>query len=74
MRGVDVGSDADALEMRDFGGGALFDGDVLAVGDGKVEGGDRGGDEKGDVFSLARTASGRCDLLRVAVGGDAVAR
>src|SRR6266487_2611434 len=74
MRGVDVGSDAHALEMGDFGGGALFDGDVLAVGDGKIEGGDGRGDVEGNVVLLGEDS----DLVSadfvggVAVGRDAV--
>src|SRR4029078_198716 len=40
MSGVDVGSDASILDVGDFFGGALFDGDVVAVGDGEIESGD----------------------------------
>jgi len=32
MRGVNIGSDAHALQMRNFGGGAFFNGDMFAVG------------------------------------------
>src|SRR5258708_27395621 len=52
MRGVDVGGDSNALEMCDFGGGTLLDGDVLAVGDGKIESGNRRGDVERDVVLL----------------------
>ena len=31
MRGVDVRRDAHALKVRDFGGGALLNGNVLAI-------------------------------------------
>src|SRR6266481_272199 len=74
MRGVDVGSDAHALEMGDFGGGALFDGDVLAVGDGKVEGGDGRGDVEGHVVFLGEDGDlvGADFVGGVAVGRDAV--
>jgi hypothetical protein len=34
MRSVNVRSNADALEMRDFGGGTLLDGNVISVRDG----------------------------------------
>src|SRR2546429_1254544 len=74
MRGVDVGSDAHALEMGDFGGGALFDGNVVAVGDGEIEGGNRRGDVKGDVVLLGKNSHlvGADFVGGVAVGGDAV--
>src|SRR2546427_7559294 len=74
VRGVDVGSDADTLEMGDFGGGALFDGNVVAVGDGEIEGGNRRGDVKGDVVLLGENGHlvGADFVGGVAVGGDAV--
>src|SRR5256884_3016988 len=74
MRGVDVGSDAHALEMGDFGGGALFDGNVVAVGDGEIEGGNRRGDVKGDVVLLGENGHlvGADFVGGIAVGGDAV--
>src|SRR6058998_875937 len=74
MRGVDVRGNAHALEMGDFGGGALFDGDVLAVGDRKIEGRDGRGDVEGNVVFLGEDS----DLVSadfvggVAVGRDAV--
>src|SRR6266571_460539 len=74
MRCVNVGSDAHALEMGDFGGGALFDGDVLAVGDGKIEGGDGRGDVEGHVVFLGEDSDlvGAYLVGGVAVGRDAV--
>ena len=33
VRGVNVGRNANTLQMGDFGGGALFDGDVVAIGE-----------------------------------------
>src|SRR6266702_3469063 len=74
MRGVDVGGNAHALEMGDFGGGALFDGDVLAVGDGKVEGGDGRGDVERNVVFLGEDGDlvGADLVCGVAVGRDAV--
>src|SRR6266568_8239461 len=74
MRCVNVGSDAHALEMGDFGGGALFDGDVLAVWDGKIEGGDGRGDIEGNVVFLGEDSDlvGAYLVGGVAVGRDAV--
>src|SRR6266702_4287531 len=74
MRGVDVGGNAHALEMGDFGGGALFDGDVLAVGDRKIEGGDGRGDVERNVVFLGEDGDlVGADLVGgVAVGRDAV--
>ena len=56
MSGVDVGGDADILDVGDFFGGALFDGDVVAVGDGKIESGDGSSDIEGDIVFFASTA------------------
>ena len=74
MGGVYVGGDANALEMSDFGGGTLFDGDVLAIGDGKIKSGNRGGDVKGDVVFPGEDGDlVGADLVGgVAVSGDAV--
>src|SRR5260370_19677233 len=74
MRGVDVGGDSNALEMRDFGGGTLLDGNVLAVGDGKIKRGDGRGDVEGDVVLLGEDGHlvGADFVGGVAVGGDAV--
>src|SRR5713226_5269885 len=74
MRGVNVGGNAHALEMGDFGGGTFFDGDVLAIGNRKVERGDRRSDIKRHVVFFGEDS----DLVSadfvggVAVGGDAV--
>src|SRR5207248_11671982 len=74
MRGVDVGCDADALEMRDFGGRALFDGNMVAIGDGEIEGGNGRGNVKGDVVLLGENGHlvGADFVGGVAVGGDAI--
>src|SRR5712692_11919415 len=74
MRGVDIGSDSNALEMCNLGGGAFFDGNVLAVGDGKIEGGDRGGDVEGDVVLFRKHGHlvGADFVGGVPVGDDAV--
>jgi len=71
---VDVGSDANALQVGDFGGGALLDGNVIAVGYREIEGGNGSGDIKGDVvFSGEDGDLVRADFVGgVAVGGDAV--
>src|SRR5262249_27485265 len=67
-------SDADILNLGDFLGRALFDWDVVSIGDGQIERGNGCGDverhavflgENGDLISA--------DFIRgVAVGGDAV--
>jgi len=68
-----MGPMRDALKMRDFGGGTLFDGDAVAIGDGEIEGGKPRGDIEGNVFSLARTEIWKVrSCCGVAVGGDAV--
>src|SRR5579859_343796 len=74
MRGMDVGRDADALEVSDFGSGALFDGDVIAVKDGEIESRYGSGDVKRDVVFPGKNGDLICtDFVRsVAVGGDAV--
>src|SRR6185295_20396088 len=67
-------SDAYILDVGDFFGGALFDGDVVAVGDGEIESGDGRGDIERHVVFFRQ----HCDLIGadfvggVAVGGDAV--
>src|SRR5260370_30886787 len=50
MRGVNVRRDAHSLKVRDFGGGAFFDGNVFAIRDGKIKGGNRRGDVEGDAI------------------------
>src|SRR5438445_5219973 len=74
MRGVDVGSDADALEMCDFSGGTLFDGNVIAVGDREIERGDGCRDVKGNVIFFGEDGDlvGTDFVGGVAVGSDAV--
>ncbi len=71
---MNVGGNADPLKMGDFGGGALFDGDVLAVGHGKIEGGDGRGDVEGHVVFFGEYSDlvGADFVGGVAVGGDAV--
>ena len=52
VRGLDVGSDADSLNLRDFGGRALFDRDVVAVGNRQIKSGNGRGDvERNVVFA-----------------------
>src|SRR2546422_4282889 len=48
MRGVDIGSNSNALKMRDFRHGTLFNGNLPAVGDGKIKCRNRRGDVKGN--------------------------
>ena len=74
MRRVDVGGDAHALEMSDFGDGTLFDGDAIAIGDGKIEGGDRGSDVEGDAVLFGENGDlvGANFVGGVAVGSDAI--
>src|SRR2546428_10963127 len=74
MRRVDVGGDSNALEMCDLGGGALFNRNVLAVRDGKIESGNRGSDVEGNVvlFCQNRDLVGTDFVGRVAVPGDAI--
>src|SRR5713101_9167811 len=74
MRGVHIGSDSNALEMCDLGGGALFNGNVLAVGDGKIESGNRRGDVEGDVVLFCEDGDlvGAYFVGGVAVGSDAI--
>src|SRR6267143_2151071 len=72
MGGVDVGSDADALEMRDFGRGTFFDGNVIAVGNREIERGDRRGDVERDIILFGEDGNlvGANFVGGVAVGGD----
>src|SRR6266436_2852777 len=74
MGGGDVGSDSNALDVGDFGGAALFDGDVVAVRNGKVESRDRRGDVEGHaVFFCEHGDLISADFVGgVAVCGDAV--
>jgi hypothetical protein len=71
---VDIGCDAHALEMGDFGGGTLFDGNVIAIRNGKIKSRNRRGDVEGDVVFLGEDSDlVGADLVGgVAVGGDAV--
>ena len=61
--------------VGDFGGGALFDVDVLACRGVHVDGGGGGADVEGDAVVFGEDGdAGGADLVRdVAVGGDAVA-
>src|SRR4029077_11141329 len=66
--------DGVAENMGYFGGSALFDGDLVAGGQGQVERGDRGGDEERHAVFL-REYGDRvgADLVgHVAITGDAV--
>src|SRR5258708_3151373 len=74
MGGVDIGGDTDALKVRDFGGGALFDGNVFAVGDREIEGGNGRGNVERDVVFFREDGNlvGADFVGGVAVGGDAV--
>lgn len=74
MRGMDVGRDADALEVSDFGSGTLLDGDMIAVRDGEIESGYGSGDVKRDVIFFGKNGDLICaDLVgSVAVGSNAV--
>src|SRR5258706_13150515 len=73
MGGMNVWGDADALKMRDFGGGTLFDGDAVAIGDGEIEGGNRRGDIEGNVVFFGQNGDlVSADLVAgVAVGAVA---
>src|SRR5258708_24380743 len=74
VRGVNVRSNADALEMRDFGGGTLLDGNVISVREGEIERGDWRGDIEGHVVLFGEHGNlvGTDFVGGVAVGGDAV--
>ena len=69
-----VGGDLHAVDVGDFAGGALFDGDVVAGGGGEVDGVEGRGDVEGDAVLLGEDGDGvGADLVGgVAVGGDAV--
>ncbi len=69
-----VGGHLLAVGVGDFGGGALLDGDVVAVGGGEVDGGEGGGYVEGDAVLFGEDGDGvGADLVGgVAVGGDAV--
>src|SRR5713101_3199578 len=60
--------------MSDFGGGALFDGNVLTVGDRKIESGNGRGDIEGHVVFPGEDGDlvGADFVGGVAVGGDAI--
>src|SRR5258708_30680041 len=72
--GVDVGGDSNAVEVGYFGGGALFYGDVVTIGNGKIESRNWGGDVEGDVVFFGQDGDlVGADLIGgVAVGGDAI--
>src|SRR6267154_3682733 len=72
--GGDVGGDSNALEVGYFVGGALFYGDVVAIGDGEVESRNRGGDVEGDVVFFGQDGDlvGADFVGGVTVGGDAI--
>ena len=63
-----------AVGVRDLGGGALLDGDLVAVRGGDVDGRERSGDVERDAVLLGEDGDGvGADLVGgVAVGGDAV--
>ena len=68
------GAMARPSSVGDLVGVALLDRDVGAVGDGEVDGGERGGDVEGDVVRACQDGDAvGADLVGgVAVGGDAV--
>src|SRR5712664_326118 len=72
--GVDVGGDSNALQVGYFGGGALFYGDVVAIGNGKIESGDGRGDIEGNFVFFGQDGDlvGADFVGGVAVGGDAI--
>ncbi len=72
--GGDVGGDSNALDVGDFVGGALLDRDVVAVGNGKIEGGNRRGDVEGHIVFFGEHGDliGADFVGGVAVGGNAV--
>ncbi len=74
MRGVDVWRDADAFDLGYFVGGTLFDGDVIAAGDGKIESGDWRGDVEGHVVFFGEHGDlvGADFVGGIAVGRDAI--
>jgi len=74
LDGGAVGGHLLAVGVGDFGGGALLDGDLVAVGGGEVDGGERGGYVEGDAVLFGQDCdSVSADLVGgVAVGGDAV--
>src|SRR5437879_1605321 len=74
MRGGNIGRDANALKMRDFIDGTLFDGNVLAIRYGQIESGNGRGNIKRHIIFFGEDG----DLVRadfvggVPVRGDAV--
>src|SRR5580704_7281414 len=74
VRGVNIRGDAYPLHVGHFGSSSLFDGDVVAIGDREIEGGNRGGDVKRNVvfFGEYRDLIGADLVGGVAVGGDAI--
>src|SRR6267154_199705 len=72
--GVDVGGDSNALEVGYFGGGALFYGDVVAIGDREIESRNWGGDVEGDIVFFGQDGDlvGSDFVGGVTVGGDAI--
>src|SRR6185312_11627443 len=68
------GGDGHALQMRDFRGAALLNGDGIACGQDEIQGRERCGDVEGDVVLFGQHGNGvGADLVgHVAVGGDAV--
>src|SRR5581483_366664 len=74
MRGGNVRRNTHALNLRDFGGGALLDGNVLAIGNGEIEGGVlRGNVEPHVIFASEDGELIGAGLVGVvAVGTDAV--
>src|SRR5438094_373821 len=69
-----VGSGLAAEAVGDFLAGALFDGNLVAAGDGEVESGRWRGDVEGNFMGGGEDGNGiGADFVRrVAVGGDAV--
>src|SRR5437764_10283848 len=74
MRGMNVGSDANSLDLSDFGGRALFDGNLFARGNGEIERRDgRGNIKRYVVFARQHGNLISADLIRgIAVRSDAI--
>ena len=74
MGGGNIGRDANALEMRDFIGGTLFDGNVLAIRYGQIESGNGRGNIKRHIIFFGEDGDliGADFVGGVPVRGDAV--
>src|SRR5208337_1035752 len=74
VRRGNIGRDPHSLNVRDLGGGALLDGNMLAIGYRKIKGGNRRGNVEGDVIFFGQHGNliGADLIGGVAVRGDAV--